>query len=163
MYEIERKFLVLNNDYLQEADKIISIQQKYIIRSADSILRVRCQGDKAFITVKKSISSIRRYEFEYEIPFNEALKMMQAYPKVPTITKDRYIIRAENGCWEVDRFLDDNAGLVLAEKELASEDEQIDFPSWLGEEVTEDKRYSNSNLSENPYRKWNQKTEKMKK
>lgn len=160
MYEIERKFLVLNNDYLLEADKKISISQKYILHSDKGILRVRCQDDKAFITVKKGITSIKRYEFEYEIPYDEALRMMSAYPEVSTITKERYIIPAEKGFWEVDRFLNENEGLVLAEKELTSENERIELPAWIGLEVTEDRRYSNSNLSKDPYGKWKNKTDR---
>lgn len=154
--EIEKKYLV-KGDFKKEAFKSERIIQGYLSSVPERVVRVRIRGDRGFITVKGSsnTSGTSRFEWEKEIPAGEAEDLLElAEPGI--IDKTRHLIRNTDGVhvWEVDEFHRDNAGLLLAEVELSSEDEHFDKPSWLGEEVTGDLRYYNSYLSKKPYKDW---------
>lgn len=152
--EIERKFLVAG-DYKSFARKSIRITQGYISSIPERTVRVRIMGDKGFITIKGigAHGGVSRFEWEKEIPVSEAQDLLQiCEPGV--IDKTRYLVEVGNHTYEVDEFYGDNEGLVVAEIELASEDEAFVKPDWLGEEVTGDNRYYNSMLMKNPYKNW---------
>ncbi len=154
-YEIERKFLV-KGDYKSKSYKHYPIKQGYLSLSGVSVVRVRVKGEKAYITVKSSVvtGTIKRNEWEYEIPIEDAEEMLKLCNE-GMIDKTRYLVKAGNHVFEVDEFYGDNEGLLIAEVELDSEDEQFEKPEWLGEEVTGNVRYYNSFLSIHPYNKWN--------
>ncbi len=149
MQEIERKFLVKNDDYKLEAGSLHHIVQAYLNRDPNRTVRIRIKDADAFLTIKGATnqSGMTRFEWEKEIPVEEARALLQlAEPGV--IEKVRYIIPAANGLqWEVDEFLGDHAGLVLAEIELPDEKTPFEKPAWLGKEVTGQKEYYNSYLS----------------
>lgn len=151
--EIERKFLLKSNDWQKEADTGKKIMQGYLCSSEDSTTRVRVYGEKAFLTIKGKIVGISWVEFEYEIPVNDALELFNLCRK-PLIQKTRFIAKKGNLKWEIDIFEGENEGLKFAEIELKSEDQYFEKPSWIGEEVTFEKRYYNSFLVNNPYKDW---------
>jgi len=149
--EIERKFLVQGSGW--RAGTCVRICQCYLNRDKARTVRVRMTGDKAFLTIKGQNRGATRAEFEYEIPVADAEQLLQLSDG-PLIEKNRHKVVHEGATWDVDEFLGDNAGLVVAEIELTSEDQPFARPSWLGKEVTEDSRYYNSNLAAHPYCKW---------
>lgn len=151
--EIERKFLVLNDDF-KKGIKPIFIQQGFINTAKETVIRVRMQGDRGFITIKSHSSGITRSEYEYEIPPDDAREMISTLCLKAIIEKYRYISEFEGHTWEVDQFLGENKGLVVAEIELSSEDEIFTKPPWLGEEVTGAPRYYNVNLIAHPFCEW---------
>lgn len=116
-------------------------------------MRVRRQDEKAFLTLKGRNTGISRLEYEYEIPAADADELLQ-FCQRPLIEKTRYVEKIDGHVWEIDCFFGDNEGLLVAEIELKSEDEPFEKPVWLGQEVSGDVRYYNSNLAENPYSKW---------
>ena len=149
-------FLVAG-DYKSEAYASVRITQGYLSRVPERVVRVRIKGDKGFITIKGTTNDtgLSRFEWEKEIPLADAQSLLKlAEPGV--IDKTRHLIKNTDGrhIWEVDEFHGDNEGLVMAEIELESENDLFDKPSWLGKEVTGDKRYYNAYLSENPYKTW---------
>lgn len=152
-YEIERKFLVIG-EYKSQSFKNYPIRQGYLSKTDAGVVRVRTKGDKAFLTIKRALSEnkLKRYEWEYEIPVCDAEEMLVFCDNV--IDKTRYLVQMGSHVFEVDEFRGDNEGLVMAEVELADENELFEKPDWLGEEVTQDHRYYNSYLSEHPYREW---------
>lgn len=152
--EIERKFLV-QGDFKQSATKQTRITQGYLSSVPERTVRVRVKGDKGFITVKGigSASGASRYEWEKEISVAEANELM-AICEPGVIDKTRFLVPNGNHMFEVDEFYGDNEGLVVAEIELSSEDESFGKPSWLGEEVTGDKRFYNAMLMKNPFKSW---------
>ncbi len=154
--EIERKFLVAG-DYKSEAYTSVRITQGYLSRVPERVVRVRIKGDKGFITIKGTTNDtgLSRFEWEKEIPLADAQSLLKlAEPGV--IDKTRHLIKNTDGrhIWEVDEFHGDNEGLIMAEIELESENDLFDKPSWLGKEVTGDKRYYNAYLSEKPFKNW---------
>ena len=149
--EIERKFLVQGTAWRQGAGKRIS--QGYLSRDKERTVRVRVAGDEAFLTIKGITRGASRAEFEYPIPLADAEQLLKLSDG-PIVEKSRYVIDHEGSTWEVDEFRGDNAGLVVAEIELDSEDEPFSRPPWLGSEVTEDSRYYNASLASHPYAKW---------
>ena len=149
--EIERKFLVQGMQWRQGAG--VRFNQGYLNRDMERTVRVRIAGDKAHLTVKGVTRGASRAEFEYEIPVADAEQLLQLSDG-PVIQKNRYVVVHDGAKWEVDEFLGDNAGLVIAEIELTSQDQPFTRPSWLGMEVTHDLRYFNSNLASNPYSTW---------
>lgn len=150
-FEIERKFLV-NQDLWDTTDKPVGeeIIQIYLHADSSKAIRVRTKGKKAFITIKSSVSDLKRLEFEYEIPYEDAKIMLEMYSNAPTIEKVRHTFEVDGSTWEVDEFHGKNEGLILAEIELESEEQHFVHPIWLGHEVTDDKRYLNSNLAMHP-------------
>lgn len=155
MTEIERKFLLASQDFKNEASSKVRIVQGYLNSDPERTVRVRIKGEKAFLTIKgkSNESGLSRFEWEKEIPVNEAEALLKlCEPGV--IEKIRYEIRAGKHIFEVDEFFGENEGLFLAEVELNSEDEKFERPDWIGVEVTGSKEYYNSYLSKNPYKNW---------
>lgn len=152
MFEIERKFLVKTEKW-KPLDKGTKIIQGYLSVDSERVVRVRVAGEKAFLTIKGKPEGIVRTELEYEIPKNEAEVLLKLCLEFP-IEKTRYKERIGNIVWEIDVFEGENKGLVLAEVELANENQEIDLPDWVREEVSIDSRYYNAWLSQNPYSKW---------
>ncbi len=149
--EIERKFLVAGTQWRQGA--AVRFSQGYLNRDKERTVRVRIAGEKAFVTIKGVSRGASRAEFEYAIPVADAEQLL-SLSDGPIIQKTRYKVVHDGLTWEVDEFQGDNAGLVLAEVELASEDQAFTRPAWLGAEVTHDSRYYNSNLVSHPYSQW---------
>ena len=162
--ETERKFLVLSDDYKAQAVKSYRIRQGYIAHDSGRTVRVRIRDDKGFLTIKgPSIIPGSRPEWEKEISLREAEDLFPLC-KPGSVDKTRWIVPAGGSTgsptgrpprfFEVDEFHGENDGLVMAEIELDSPDEPFGRPSWLGEEVTEDKRYYNGYLAEHPFKTW---------
>lgn len=149
--EIERKFLVCG-DYKSSANESSHIVQGYLNMDKDRTVRVRVRDDKGYMTVKGPTNGVSRYEWEKEIPHEEAAGLLALCPAV--IDKTRYLVDYGGHTFEVDEFHGDNDGLVIAEIELSAEDEQFEKPSWLGEEVSHDRRYYNSQLLIHPFKEW---------
>ncbi|MBR0502227.1 MAG: CYTH domain-containing protein [Paludibacteraceae bacterium] len=150
--EIERKFLLKNSTWKEGATGV-HYKQAYLNEKGDNTIRVRIEGEVAKLTIKSKANNISRMEFEYDIPMEDAEQLF-SIAKTPAVEKYRYKIMFEGNCWEVDEFMGDNDGLVVAEIELKSEDQSFIKPSWIGEEVSGDKRYTNANLARNPYKNW---------
>lgn len=152
--EIERKFLV-KDGYKQFAFTYLRITQGYLSSDPERIVRVRIYGNRGFLTIKgvSSQSGMSRYELEKEISENEAHELL-ALCKPGIIDKTRYLVQHGKFTFEVDEFYGENEGLVIAEVELGSEEDEFDKPTWLGEEVTGDKRYYNSRLAITPFKTW---------
>jgi adenylate cyclase len=143
--EIERKFLVEGDSWRDEATSAEPIDQGYL-RSDDATVRVRTIGERGFITLKGRTSGVTRSEFEYEIPFEDAVKMLDEFCGDRRLTKTRHTVFVGDHEWVVDVFHGRHDGLVLAEIELDSEDESFDMPDWVGPEVSGDPAYYNANL-----------------
>lgn len=152
--EIERKFL-LTGEYKHLASKSYSIAQGYLSSAPERTVRIRIKGDKGYITIKgkSNESGLSRYEWEKEIPLNEARELL-VLCESGIIDKTRFEVIYDNRTFEIDEFYGENDGLTLAELELESETASFSKPDWLGEEVTGDKRYYNSNLSQHPFKQW---------
>ncbi|MGL5787193.1 MAG: CYTH domain-containing protein [Bacteroidales bacterium] len=154
--EIERKFLVAG-PFKSLSFCHTHILQGYISSNPERSVRIRLKGDKAFITIKGIGSSdgLSRFEWEKEISMEDAKQLMQLCEPTSVIDKIRYEIRHDNHIIEVDEFNGLNKGLVVAEIELTDENDAVDLPEWIGQEVTGDVRYYNSMLAKNPYSYWN--------
>lgn len=151
--EIERKFLLKNDNWKTQFSSQQIIKQGYLSTQKERTVRVRVIGEKGFLTIKGETIGLTRLEFEYEIPVDEANELLQLCEK-PLIEKERFIVSKGKLNWEVDIFEGVNEGLNIAEVELEDENQQIEMPDWVGEEVTFDSRYFNSNLVILPFRKW---------
>ena len=149
--EIERKFLVTGEGWRQGTPQ--HLVQAYLNRDPERCVRIRIADDQAFLTIKGKNRGIRRAEFEYALPLDDAQQLLDLC-EGPIIDKLRYRIPCGELCWEVDEFSGENAGLVVAEIELESEHQTFPRPEWLGEEVSDDARYYNSSLSRHPYSEW---------
>lgn len=149
--EIERKFLVTGSTWRNEAG--VRLCQGYLNRDKERTVRVRVAGERAFVTIKGVNEGASRAEFEYEIPVADGEQLLKLCDG-PIIEKIRYVVEYDGATWEVDEFLGENAGLIVAEIELQSEEQVFAKPKWLGDEVTHDPRYFNSSLATNPYSKW---------
>lgn len=152
--EIERKFLVQDDGWRQLARDPVRIRQGYIIGSTKASVRVRVSGERAWLNIKSATVGVTRAEFDYEIPLSEAEQLIDTLCVRPLIEKTRYFVDHAGHCWEVDVFEGDNAGLVVAEIELGSEDEPFERPPWAGKEVSQDPRYYNAALVNLPYSRW---------
>ena len=150
--EIERKFLVRDRGVLDGAEGV-PYRQGYLSTDPDRTVRVRRAGEHGYITVKGRSTGASRAEFEYEIPVADVDAML-ALCIPPVIEKVRHRIDHSGRVWEVDVFSGANEGLVVAEVELPSEDVEVDLPSWIGDEVTDDPRYFNASLVAHPFRDW---------
>jgi len=152
--EIERKFLV-KGEYKSQAVRSFRIVQGYLSSVSGRTVRIRIRGDKGYLTIKgkSNESGLSRYEWEKEIPLNEAEELLLLC-EPGAIDKTRYEIPIGNHIFEVDEFYGDNAGLIIAEVELGSEDESYLTPEWLGKEVTGERRYYNSCLTKHPFKDW---------
>lgn len=149
--EIERKFLVCG-DYSSGITDSIDIIQGYLNLDKERTVRVRVKGRKGYLTVKGPTNGVSRFEWEKEIPVDEARELLKLCTGV--IDKTRNLVPVGEHYFEVDEFHGDNEGLIVAEIELGSEDEEFQRPDWLGEEVSNDRRYYNSHLITNPYKNW---------
>ncbi|MEM6253827.1 MAG: CYTH domain-containing protein [Cyanobacteria bacterium P01_D01_bin.156] len=151
--EIERKFLVQGDDWRTLAEGRYYCQG-YIPTQGKQTVRVRIIGEQGYLTLKGPTVGISRSEFEYPIPLKDAQAILSELCDRPIIAKHRYRIPMGDVIWEVDEFLDENQGLILAEVELTEETQTVDLPVWIGSEVTGDSRYYNSNLVKNPFKAW---------
>ncbi|SFS75307.1 CYTH domain-containing protein [Zhouia amylolytica] len=157
MIEIERKFLVTSEDYKKEANVKKRIVQGFLNSHPNRTVRVRIKADKGFLTVKgkSSANGTMRFEWEREIPLSEAESLLRLCEE-GVISKVRYEVVCGAHTFEVDEFHGENEGLIVAEVELKNEDESFERPGWLGEEVTGQIKYYNSQLSKKPFNKWNE-------
>jgi adenylate cyclase len=151
--EIERKFLV-KGDAWRDLSKGTSYRQGYLNSAKERTVRIRTINDQAFLTVKGLTVGATRAEYEYEIPLADCNAMLDALAEKPIIEKKRYKVPFAGLTWEIDEFFGENAGLIVAEVELESEGQAFRKPEWVGEEVTADPRYFNSNLIKHPYTRW---------
>ena len=146
---------MVKGDFAKEIFQTTEIKQGYLCRDNGITVRVRIKGDKGFLTIKGRRIGISRFEWEKEITVEEALALLEQTDS-GCIEKTRHMVKNTDGrhIWEVDEFHGDNEGLVVAEIELADENEPFDIPEWVGDEVTDDSRYYNAQLLENPYKNW---------
>lgn len=151
--EIERKFLVGDESFKLFSSGVF-YRQGYLNQDKDRTVRVRIAGDHAYVTIKGLTNGLERLEFEYLIPIDDANEMLETICIKPLIEKYRYRIESNGHLWEVDEFVGDNEGLIVAEVELQSAEEYVIMPDWVGKEVTGDVKYFNSNLVINPFKKW---------
>jgi adenylate cyclase len=152
--EIERKFLLRNDEWKLAADSGTKYKQGYLVGSKKASVRVRIEGDKAFLNIKSATLGVRRQEYEYSIPNDEAEEMLASLCESPLVEKTRYIVKFDGLEWEIDVFEGENQGLTVAEVELDDENQKIQLPSWCGKEVSDDPRYYNVNLVKHPYSSW---------
>ena len=155
MIEIERKYLVTSSDFLKEYSTKNEIAQGYLSSNPERTVRIRIKGNKGFITIKGigNESGVSRFEWEKEIAIDEAQSLLKLCEK-GVIKKTRYEVATGKHTIEIDVFYGDNDGLIIAEIELENENEAISKPNWLGKEVTNDERYYNSYISQNPFKNW---------
>jgi adenylate cyclase len=151
--EIEKKFLLRNHDWRPQATGSM-YRQGYLNSEKGRTVRVRTIGEKGFLTIKGPAVDGVRLEFEYEIPLADAEEMLSRLCRKPLIEKIRYKLEYRGFIWEIDEFMGENAGLVLAEIELPAPDQSFDTPPWIATEVTGDPRYYNANLASNPFCRW---------
>lgn len=152
--EIERKFLLCSDAWRDQVSRSTEIRQGYLCEPKTASVRVRLSGEKANLNIKSTTLGISRLEYEYPIPLDEAREMLDKLCGGKTVDKTRYEVKIGNHVWEIDEFVGRNAGLIVAEVELSAEDEAFEKPDWAGEEVSDDVRYYNVNLLENPYCDW---------
>ncbi|MBR4570140.1 MAG: CYTH domain-containing protein [Candidatus Riflebacteria bacterium] len=145
--EIERKFLLKNDNWKKFVSKSIHIKQGYISTNPLSVVRIRITDSKAYLTIKGKGSGISRPEFEYEIPAQDAEEMYNLFCLNCGLVKTRHIVEYKNHKFEIDEFGGRHKGLIFAEVEMNSEDEKVELPEWIGDEVTGDPKYHNSNLA----------------
>lgn len=152
--ETEKKFLVKKVLWNKVKQHGTLYRQGYMLREEDKTIRVRLiEGDKGYITIKGSVKGFSRPEYEYPIPEKDAEALLSNFCNA-IVSKRRYKVKTGNKVWEVDEFLGDNEGLIVAELELKDEAETFNLPEWIDTEVTGDKRYYNSELSVNPFKNW---------
>ena len=151
--EIERKFLLAGDGWRKLGQPVL-LRQGYLSSNPDRTVRVRIEGATGTMTIKGRSVGATRSEWEYEIPLDEAGELLDRLCEQPVIEKHRRRIAFGAHIWEVDEFLGANLGLVVAEVELAFEEQQFDKPEWIGEEVTHDRRYFNSSLIRQPFTSW---------
>lgn len=152
--EIERKYLLKDDSWKSLAGQGAKYIQGYLVGSRYASVRVRIEGDKAFLNIKSATLGVRRQEYEYPIPVAEAQEILETLCEKPLIEKTRYEIEYQGLEWEIDVFDAENKGLIVAEVELDSEDQKIMLPDWCGEEVSDDARYYNVSLVRHPYSEW---------
>jgi adenylate cyclase len=152
--EIERKFLLANNNWRDKVSHSVIYKQGYLSSQATSSIRVRISDKQAWLNIKSVTIGTQRAEYEYEIPLADANEILTNLCLKPVIEKTRHFVTHENHLWEIDEFDGENSGLIVAEIELQSVDEFFVKPDWLGDEVTQDVRYYNNNLAREPYSQW---------
>jgi adenylate cyclase len=152
--EIERKFRLASDGWRAQVSQTTLLRQGYIANTPRASVRVRLAGDIGWLSVKAMTRALARAEYEAVIPAQEANEMLDRLCEGPLIEKWRHIVIYQGSKWEIDEFLGENAGLVIAELELSAEDAVFAVPPWLGAEVTHDERYYNFRLSQKPYRHW---------
>lgn len=152
--EIERKFLVKTDDWRATADVGTAYRQGYLVGGKQASVRVRIEGSAAYLNIKSATLGVTRQEYEYAIPLTDAAVMLETLCEKPLIEKVRHHVHFGDRVWEVDVFVGDNAGLVVAEVELEAEDAPLQLPSWVGREVSHEPRYYNVCLVSHPYKNW---------
>ncbi|MEH1883863.1 CYTH domain-containing protein [Nostoc sp.] len=151
--EIERKYLVRGDSWRGLAEGSV-YRQGYIATQDKTTVRIRIVGEKSYLTIKGPSIKYSRLEFEYPIPVKDAQEILETLCERPFIEKVRYKIEFGGLIWEIDEFDGVNKGLILAEVELNDENQQIELPNWIGQEVSDDSRYFNSNLVKHPFSQW---------
>lgn len=152
--EIEHKYLIKPELWKKVVPYTrVDIRQGYLLTDPSKTVRIRTKGNTGYLTIKGKTQGASRVEFEYEIPFADAMELLTHFCS-QLIEKTRHLVLHEGKTWEVDEFKGLNAGLIVAEIELKSEEETYVLPDWVDKNVTEDLRYANSNLSVNPFSKW---------
>lgn len=151
--EIERKFLV-DSARLPALQDATLIQQAYIPTTNGTTVRVRLAGDSAWLGIKTPAVECSRHEYEYRIPITDAREMLQQVCSSSVVEKHRYLVNHRGMTWEIDVFRGSNDGLIVAEVELERQNQQLELPDWVAEEVSFDTRYSNHNLATSPYSSW---------
>jgi adenylate cyclase len=152
--EIERKFLVVNDAWRASIERSIPIRQGYFCRTPLLRARIRVFGDQGFVTLKSEPGTLIRHEFEYEIPKSDALEIIELFSIEPIVVKTRFNVTFSSVLWVIDVFEGANAGLLVAEVELEDAEQVVSLPPWVGIEVTNDRRYGNSNLARHPFLTW---------
>jgi len=152
--EIERKFLVVNDQWREHVLSESRLKQGYLANQINASIRVRTGNGKAHLNIKSSTIGVSRSEFEYEVPMEDAEAMLREVAQQPFIDKTRYKVRCGGHVWDLDVFEGENQGLVVAEVELAHEDEHFEMPPWAGDEVSGDAKYYNVHLVALPYSRW---------
>lgn len=153
--EIERKFLVRGEAWRSLATGVI-YRQGYIVSGKDCTVRIRVADEQGYITIKGASEGISRSEYEYAIPLQDATELLNSLCQRPLIEKTRYRILWGNAVWEVDEFAGENQGLIMAEVELDHPNQPLEFPDWIGQEVSNDPHYFNANLAKHPFSQWGQ-------
>ena len=151
--EIERKYLV-KSPPLHLAEKRFHIKQGYIVNDQKQVIRIREKEDEYFLTIKGNQIGISRLEYDFPISKKDANELISNFCRDTIIEKTRHYLRFKDHIWEIDEFHKKNQGLVVAEIELNSENENFELPSWVEKEVTSEKKYYNMNLATNPYKNW---------
>lgn len=152
--EVEHKFLLANEDWRNQVEHSVYYKQGYLSGSPLVSVRVRISDTQAWLNIKSATIGNHRQEFEYEIPLADADTILDDLCQKPLIEKTRHFVKHAEHVWEIDEFMGDNAGLIVAEVELSQIGESFEKPAWIGVEVTEDLRYYNNNLVQNPYKNW---------
>jgi adenylate cyclase len=152
--EIERKFLLVSDEWRHLISRSESFRQGYLSSSKRASVRVRMADNVATLNIKGMTLGVQRPEYEYEIPLHDAVELLDALCERPLIEKTRHFIEFGGKLWEIDEFHGDNAGLIVAEVELDSPDEVIAMPVWAGKEVSHLERYYNVRLTQYPYSQW---------
>jgi len=152
--EIERRFLIKNDNWKEFVTRKIFIEQGYLSKNLnDWIIRIRSYGNEYKIALKKHIVGFTNFEFEYSIPYQDGVTIMSNISNV--IKKERFFLEVENKSWIIDCFKEDNYPLKIAEIELTNEEENLSLPSFISQEITGQKHYSNFSLASKPFSKWN--------
>ena len=152
--EIEYKFLICNERWRSQVDRSVRMRQGYLTSDTRCSVRVRVADNQGFLNIKSGTLGIQRSEYEYPIPLAEAEEILDTLCERPLLEKIRHYVRFGEHLWEIDEFAGDNAGLIVAEVELDHPDEPFARPDWLGEDVSHDIRYYNSQLARHPYMTW---------
>jgi adenylate cyclase len=152
--EIERKFLVCSDTWRSHVQHCERYVQGYLANTTLSSIRVRISDGNAWLNIKRAVPGVKRAEYDYLIPVNDARELLVSLCEGHLIEKTRYSVRYGGQLWEIDVFEGDNAGLTVAEIELDSAEQSFDRPAWLGQEISHDRRYYNNMLAMHPYRDW---------
>lgn len=152
--EIEHKFLLRDDRWRSQVERSARLRQGYLISDARCSVRVRIAEGQGFLNIKSGTLGIQRSEYEYPIPLAEAEEILDILCEKPLLEKTRHYLKFDQHLWEIDEFSGENAGLIVAEVELSRIDEPFARPDWLGEDVSHDIRYYNSQLARHPYQTW---------
>ncbi len=152
--EVEHKFLLANDHWRKLTSRSVSYRQGYLSSDRSCSIRVRTSGEHAWLNIKSATIGTQRSEYEYPIPLRDANELLDNLCRKPLIEKIRHFVEFAGHVWEIDEFLGDNAGLIVAEIELSEVGEEFQKPDWIGAEVTDDIRYYNHTLSLHPYNTW---------
>mgnify|MGYP000214471366 FL=1 len=155
--EIEHKFLLKNDNWKTEVSRSVQYKQGYLISDKKRSVRIRTSDEQAWLNIKSATIGTSRQEYEYEIPYQEGLEILNTLCQKPILEKVRHFVTFEQHTWEIDVFTGDNLGLIVAEVELSKIGEYFAKPNWIGKEVTQEIRYYNNSLCKDPYKNWSAK------